>query len=63
MTDKKITCLQCGKEFTFTAGEQEWFLEQNLKEPKYCKECRQERKKARESQNQTNFNNVKEKAA
>lgn len=51
MSDKTITCPECGKEFTFTVGEQEWFAERNLSEPKYCRDCRQERKKRREEQN------------
>jgi len=39
--DKKITCVRCGKEFVFTAGEQQFFQERNLgSEPRRCKECR-----------------------
>ncbi len=39
-TDKTITCKDCGKEFTFTAGEQKFFAEKNFSEPVRCKECR-----------------------
>ncbi|MCI8575456.1 MAG: cytochrome C551 [Bacilli bacterium] len=51
MSDKKITCPECGIEFTFTVGEQEWFQERNLVEPKYCSDCRKKRKERREAQN------------
>lgn len=53
MSDKRITCLQCGKDFDFTVGEQEWFAERNLHEPKYCKDCRRIRKENKEKQNQS----------
>ncbi len=41
MEDKKIICKECGKEFVFSAGEQEFFKEKGLNEPKKCKECHQ----------------------
>lgn len=62
MTDKKITCLKCQAEFTFTAGEQEWYLNRNLHEPKYCKACREERSKAREEQQKKTYQNHDKKA-
>lgn len=37
--DKKIVCKDCGQEFTFTVGEQQFFAENNLVEPKRCKAC------------------------
>lgn len=40
MEDKVIECASCGKEFTFTAGEQEFYTERGFSEPKKCKECR-----------------------
>ena len=42
--DKTITCRDCGKEFTFTAGEQEFYAERNMSEPKRCKACRDAKK-------------------
>ena len=51
MSDKTITCHECGREFTFTAGEQEWFAQRNLSEPKYCRDCRQKRREQREMKN------------
>lgn len=44
--DKKITCVQCGVEFVFTAGEQAFFAERGLEsEPKRCSSCRRKKKK------------------
>jgi len=63
MSDKKITCLKCGEEFVFTAGEQEWYAERNLTEPKYCSTCRAERKKAREAMNHNSEQKQDKKAA
>ncbi len=46
--DKTLTCVDCGKEFVFTAGEQEFYAEKQYQnEPKRCKECRIARKNAR----------------
>lgn len=46
--DKKLVCKDCGAEFIFTAGEQEFYEEKGLKhEPARCKECRQKRKAER----------------
>ena len=43
--DKVLVCKDCGAEFTFTAGEQEFYAEKGLKnEPTRCKACRQARK-------------------
>jgi len=45
--DKTLTCKECGKEFVFTAGEQEFYAEKGFtNEPQRCKDCRQARKKA-----------------
>ena len=45
--DKTLTCKDCGKEFVFTAGEQEFYAEKGLvNEPQRCKECRVARKNA-----------------
>ena len=43
--DKTLTCKECGKEFIFTAGEQEFYAERGFEnEPQRCRECRQARK-------------------
>jgi len=46
--DKTIQCSDCGKTFTFTAGEQEFYAGKGYtNEPKRCPECRQARKAER----------------
>ena len=45
--DETIVCLDCGQEFTFTAGEQEFYAERGFQnEPQRCKACRDARKNA-----------------
>lgn len=40
-TDKTLKCVDCGKEFVFTAGEQQFYAEKGFtNEPKRCPECR-----------------------
>lgn len=39
--DKTLTCRDCGAEFVFTAGEQEFYAEKGFQnEPTRCRECR-----------------------
>lgn len=48
--DKTLTCKDCGSEFVFTAGEQEFYAEKGLmNEPQRCKSCRDSKRKARRS--------------
>jgi len=43
--DKAITCKDCGQEFIFTGGEQDFFEERGFtNEPQRCKPCRDARK-------------------
>ena len=43
--DKTLVCKDCGKEFTFTAGEQAFYAERGFEnEPQRCKPCRDARK-------------------
>jgi len=43
--DKSLQCSDCGIEFTFTAGEQEFYASRGLQnEPKRCPECRRAKK-------------------
>lgn len=45
--DKTLVCKDCGKEFVFTAGEQEFYAEKGFEnEPTRCKDCRIARKQA-----------------
>ncbi len=40
--DRAIHCVDCGEDFTWTAGEQVFFHDKGLKnEPKRCKPCKQ----------------------
>lgn len=43
--DKTLVCKDCGAEFTFTAGEQEFYAEKGfVNDPKRCRNCRDARK-------------------
>ena len=43
--DKTLVCRECGKEFVFSASEQEFYEEKGFKnEPGRCPECRAARK-------------------
>ena len=43
--DKTLVCKECGKEFVFTAGEQEFYAQKGFQnEPQRCKACRDARK-------------------
>lgn len=45
MEDKKIICKDCGAEFLFTAGEQEFYQTKGFEnEPTRCPECRKAKK-------------------
>lgn len=45
--DKTLVCKECGSEFVFTAGEQEYYAERGFQnEPQRCKACRDARKNA-----------------
>ena len=49
--DKKLVCKECGAEFVFTAGEQEFYAEKGFQnEPQRCKPCRDARKNATRAQ-------------
>ena len=43
-TDRILTCVDCGGEFVFTAGEQLFFQDKQFKnDPKRCKPCKSRR--------------------
>ena len=45
--DKLLTCRDCGKEFVFTAGEQQFYASKGLQhEPRRCNDCRNNRRHA-----------------
>ena len=44
-TDQTLRCRECGRDFVFTAGEQEFYLSRGLMNtPSRCPECRAARK-------------------
>ncbi|MCL4441342.1 MAG: zinc-ribbon domain containing protein [Clostridia bacterium] len=46
--DKTLVCKDCGNEFVFTAGEQQFYAEKGFEnEPQRCKGCRDARKGSR----------------
>jgi len=47
-TDKALTCVDCGAEFTFSAEDQEYHASRGFtNEPKRCSSCRASRKSER----------------
>ena len=43
--DKVLTCRDCGREFLFTSGEQEFYQSRGLaNEPRRCPDCRNARR-------------------
>lgn len=44
MRDKTLKCQDCGEDFTFEAGEQDFFAKMGYADPKRCRLCRQKRK-------------------
>lgn len=47
MSDRTLTCRDCGNEFVFTAGEQDFYTSRGFSEPQRCPTCRQARKTQR----------------
>ncbi len=46
--DKTLTCRECGAEFAFTAGEQEFYEQKGFQnEPQRCPDCRAAQKSMR----------------
>ena len=46
--DKTLVCRDCGKEFQFTTGEQEFYQSRGLRsEPSRCRDCRQTKRRDR----------------
>lgn len=51
--DKTLVCKDCGKEFTFTASEQEFYASKGFQnEPARCPDCRTAAKQARRENRQ-----------
>ena len=53
MADKTLVCKDCGADFVFTEGEQQFYAEKGFdNEPQRCPDCRKARKVARRNFNQ-----------
>src|SRR5437016_4366083 len=46
--DTKLTCRDCGKSFTFSVGEQDFYASRGFSEPTRCADCRAARKSQRD---------------
>ncbi|MGH2365507.1 MAG: zinc-ribbon domain containing protein [Chloroflexota bacterium] len=56
LADKSLTCVDCGNEFVFTVGEQQFYQTKGLlNEPKRCPSCRSAAKMARQSGGDTAY--------
>ncbi|HHT44461.1 MAG TPA: cytochrome C551 [Fastidiosipila sp.] len=57
MPDKTLSCKDCGSEFVFSEGEQEFYKEKGFEnEPLRCPDCRRRRKQnRRQNQNQNRY--------
>ena len=50
LSDKTLVCVDCGGDFVFTAGEQEFFNSRGfVNEPKRCQACRTSRRSGQRS--------------
>jgi CxxC-x17-CxxC domain-containing protein len=47
--DTTLTCRDCGRQFLFTSGEQDFYAARGFSEPSRCPECRSARKAERDS--------------
>lgn len=47
--DKTLSCKDCGKDFIFSAGEQEFYAEKGFEnEPVRCRDCRDKKRRNRD---------------
>jgi len=54
--DKTIICRDCGQEFTFTSGEQNFYAQKGFEsDPVRCSTCRQIKKQNRENYERTQY--------
>jgi CxxC-x17-CxxC domain-containing protein len=44
LSDRDVVCVDCGSQFVFSAGEQQFYREKGfVNEPKHCKQCKAKR--------------------
>lgn len=53
--DKTLTCADCGAEFTFSASEQDFYMQRGFSTPRRCKTCRDAAKAARGDRGGSSF--------
>ena len=57
--DKTLTCRECSAQFTFTAGEQEFYQSRGLlNEPGRCPECRSARRRERQNRTEREYYDI-----
>ena len=47
MTDRALTCADCGMAFAFSASEQQFYADRQFSDPRRCPSCRASRKLSR----------------
>ena len=47
VSDKALTCADCGMEFAFSASEQQFYADRQFSDPRRCPSCRASRKLSR----------------
>ena len=47
LTDRSLTCADCGQEFIFSESEQSFYAERGFSEPRRCASCRAARTEPR----------------
>jgi len=54
MDNKNLNCKDCGQEFVFTSGEQEFYAGKGFPDPTRCPDCRKIKKDSKKNgQNKT----------
>ncbi len=54
MADKNLSCKDCGNDFVFTDGEQEFYTSKGFPDPVRCPECRKAKKDSKKNGNGNN---------
>lgn len=49
MADQQLTCTTCGRRFTWSTGEQQFYRERGLQAPRRCPDCRGARRQQMEA--------------
>ena len=48
LPDRDVLCVDCGSQFVFSSGEQEFYREKGfVNEPRHCKQCKSKRELAK----------------